>query len=196
MKINAKEGLVRRVDDLGRIVIPKEMRQSMGISEGDPMSIMLKEFEDGMAVVISKYKTIMNPADLKACLDNIAQFMPDNILLGAIPKWESHITRGGSIPTGQPFAEDDITPNDISKTFIDFELRFVADKEPRHTHKTIPVSLGKRKLFFTGKRIECMNGQDVLLIGAFHQKEVLDELYLQNLLIGIDVFAGKSGGVV
>ena len=30
-----KYGIVRRIDDLGRIVIPREIRRDMGISEGD-----------------------------------------------------------------------------------------------------------------------------------------------------------------
>ncbi len=29
-------GIVRRIDDLGRVVIPKEIRRTMRISEGDP----------------------------------------------------------------------------------------------------------------------------------------------------------------
>ncbi|HPE95981.1 MAG TPA: AbrB/MazE/SpoVT family DNA-binding domain-containing protein, partial [Bacillota bacterium] len=32
-------GIVRRVDDLGRIVIPKEIRRTMHIREGDPLEI-------------------------------------------------------------------------------------------------------------------------------------------------------------
>lgn len=32
-------GIVRRVDDLGRIVLPKEIRRKLGISEGTPMEI-------------------------------------------------------------------------------------------------------------------------------------------------------------
>lgn len=32
-------GIVRRVDDLGRIVIPKEIRRAMRIREGDPLEI-------------------------------------------------------------------------------------------------------------------------------------------------------------
>jgi len=32
-------GLVRRIDDLGRVVIPKEIRRSFNINEGDPLEI-------------------------------------------------------------------------------------------------------------------------------------------------------------
>ena len=34
-------GIVRRVDDLGRIVIPKEIRRTLRIREGDPSRITL-----------------------------------------------------------------------------------------------------------------------------------------------------------
>ena len=36
-------GIVRRVDDLGRVVIPKEIRRNLGIREGDPLEIFLHE---------------------------------------------------------------------------------------------------------------------------------------------------------
>ena len=39
MKNLKATGIIRRVDDLGRIAIPKEMRRSMDIQEGDPMEI-------------------------------------------------------------------------------------------------------------------------------------------------------------
>ena len=32
-------GIVRRIDDLGRVVIPKEIRRTLRIREGDPMEI-------------------------------------------------------------------------------------------------------------------------------------------------------------
>lgn len=35
-----KYGIVRCIDDLGRIVIPREIRRDMGISEGDALEIM------------------------------------------------------------------------------------------------------------------------------------------------------------
>jgi len=44
-------GIVRRVDELGRLVVPKELRRTMGIEEKDPMEI----FTDGESIVIKKY---------------------------------------------------------------------------------------------------------------------------------------------
>lgn len=48
-------GVVRRVDDLGRIVIPKEIRKTLRIKEGDPLEIFTdKEGE----VILKKYSPI------------------------------------------------------------------------------------------------------------------------------------------
>lgn len=38
-------GIVRRIDDLGRVVIPKEIRRTMRIREGDPLLITLTPAE-------------------------------------------------------------------------------------------------------------------------------------------------------
>lgn len=38
-------GIVRRVDDLGRIVIPKEIRRTLRIREGDPLLTTLTPFD-------------------------------------------------------------------------------------------------------------------------------------------------------
>ncbi len=45
--------IIRRVDDLGRVVIPKEIRRVLRIREGDPLEIFI---EDG-GVVFKKYDT-------------------------------------------------------------------------------------------------------------------------------------------
>ncbi len=38
-------GIVRRIDDLGRVVIPKEIRRTMRIREGDPSLTTLTQFD-------------------------------------------------------------------------------------------------------------------------------------------------------
>jgi transcriptional pleiotropic regulator of transition state genes len=44
-------GIIRRIDDLGRVVVPKEIRRTLNISEGDPLKIFV---QDGM-VCYKKY---------------------------------------------------------------------------------------------------------------------------------------------
>jgi AbrB family transcriptional regulator (stage V sporulation protein T) len=48
-------GIVRRIDDLGRVVIPKEIRRTMRIREGDPLEIYTNS--DG-EVIFKKYSAI------------------------------------------------------------------------------------------------------------------------------------------
>ena len=44
-------GIVRKVDELGRIVIPKELRKSFNVNEGDPLEI----YTDGDNIILKKY---------------------------------------------------------------------------------------------------------------------------------------------
>lgn len=52
-------GIVRRIDELGRIVIPKEIRRVLRIREGDPIEI----FTDEDGVVLKKYARIRELGD-------------------------------------------------------------------------------------------------------------------------------------
>ena len=45
-------GLVRKVDELGRIVLPIELRRTLDIAERDPLEI----YVEGSAVVLKKYR--------------------------------------------------------------------------------------------------------------------------------------------
>lgn len=45
-------GIVRRIDDLGRVVIPKEIRRTMRIKEGEPLEI----FTENNMVCFAKYE--------------------------------------------------------------------------------------------------------------------------------------------
>lgn len=47
-------GIVRRIDDLGRIVIPKELRKQMGITSGDPVEFFVNP-QDG-SICLAKYR--------------------------------------------------------------------------------------------------------------------------------------------
>ena len=45
-------GIIRRVDELGRIVIPKEMRRELNIDQKDPIEIST----EGQSIVLRKYQ--------------------------------------------------------------------------------------------------------------------------------------------
>ena len=58
-------GIVRRIDDLGRVVIPKEIRRALHIREGDPLEIYTSE--NGQYVCFKKYMVTEEP-DIKNIL--------------------------------------------------------------------------------------------------------------------------------
>ena len=55
-------GIVRRIDDLGRVVIPKEIRRTMRIREGDPLEIFTSNGE----VIFKKYSPMGEMASFAA----------------------------------------------------------------------------------------------------------------------------------
>lgn len=61
-----KTGIVRRVDDLGRIVIPKELRIKLRIEEGDALEECLTE--DGNGIELRKYQPYATLGNVKAIL--------------------------------------------------------------------------------------------------------------------------------
>ena len=64
-------GIVRRIDELGRIVVPKEIRRILRITEGDPLEIFTDR--DGQ-IVLKKYSSINELSDFaKACADSLHQ---------------------------------------------------------------------------------------------------------------------------
>lgn len=44
-------GIIRKLDDLGRLVIPKALRETIGINEGDPLEF----FIDENAIIVRRY---------------------------------------------------------------------------------------------------------------------------------------------
>lgn len=47
-------GIIRRIDDLGRIAIPKEVRRVMGIQDGEPLEIYYSA--ESKEIILKKYE--------------------------------------------------------------------------------------------------------------------------------------------
>lgn len=64
-------GIVRRIDDLGRVVVPKEIRRTLRIREGDPLEIFTDH--EG-AIILKKYSPIGDLAEFaKPYAESLAQ---------------------------------------------------------------------------------------------------------------------------
>lgn len=61
-------GIVRKVDELGRVVIPKELRRTLGIEEKDPVEIYI----DGDKIILKKYLPNAEKEDVISSLEKMA----------------------------------------------------------------------------------------------------------------------------
>lgn len=81
-------GIIRRIDDLGRIVIPREVRRIVRVKEGDPLEIFL--VEEG--IFLKRHdstKTIMDTvAELKEIVDCSAELDCRSAMLKKIKELE------------------------------------------------------------------------------------------------------------
>ena len=64
-------GIVRRIDDLGRVVIPRDIRRTMRLHDGDPLEI----FVEGDAVMFRKYDI---GAGAKEILDDFVEAIEEH----------------------------------------------------------------------------------------------------------------------
>ena len=72
-------GIVRRIDDLGRVVIPKEIRRTQRIREGDPLEIFISA--DG-EVSFKKYSPIGGLSTMAAqCADVLSKNIGMTVLI-------------------------------------------------------------------------------------------------------------------
>ena len=71
-------GVIRRIDDLGRIVVPKEIRRNLRIKNGDTLEV----FVDMDSIVLKKYSPIESIEDMATrYVDSFNQVIKHNILI-------------------------------------------------------------------------------------------------------------------
>ncbi len=75
---NVSTGIIRRIDELGRIVIPKEIRKNLRIKNGDNLEILV----DGENITLKKYSQIENATDMAAVYaESFYQVLKYNIIV-------------------------------------------------------------------------------------------------------------------
>ena len=78
-------GIVRRIDDLGRVVIPKEIRRTQRIREGDPLEIFISA--DG-EVIFKKYSPV---GELSTIASQCAEVLAKNLGLPVLICDREHV---------------------------------------------------------------------------------------------------------
>lgn len=92
-------GIIRHVDDLGRVVIPKEIRRTLKIREGDPLEIFIEKD----CVCFQKYSLLSMDDDVLRTAKLMAKFSGFEI---AIYDTDCKLTGGPSYPANTPEAWD------------------------------------------------------------------------------------------
>ena len=95
-------GIVRRIDDLGRVVIPKEIRRTMRIREGDPLEI----YTNSEGEVIFKKYSAMNEMSENASY--VAEIMHKIAGCGVVIFDKDHVVASGGV-SKKEFAERRVT---------------------------------------------------------------------------------------
>jgi AbrB family transcriptional regulator (stage V sporulation protein T) len=86
-------GIVRRIDDLGRVVIPKEIRRKLKIREGDPLEL----FMTNDSVNFKKYSYM---GDFKDCIERCCKALTSMGVSNALEK----MTKSMSVTNLSPFS--------------------------------------------------------------------------------------------
>jgi len=96
-------GIVRRIDDLGRVVIPKEIRRTLRIREGDPLEIYT---DSNGEVIFKKYSPV---GELSAFAAQYAEVLSRVSGLPTLISDRDHIVAAAGVPKRE-YLERRITP--------------------------------------------------------------------------------------
>lgn len=132
-------GVVRRIDDLGRVVIPKEIRKSLRIRDGESVEIFL----DSENIILKKYSPFSDLSGFyRAYVDSVSAFIAGSIMIVDRDKF---VAIGGDLKKN--FLNDTISSNldEIIQsrnvvTCYDFEeIYLTADKKVFASYVVAPV---------------------------------------------------------
>ncbi|MBE6686468.1 MAG: AbrB/MazE/SpoVT family DNA-binding domain-containing protein [Ruminococcaceae bacterium] len=141
-------GIVRRIDDLGRVVIPKEIRRTMRIREGDPLEIFTDREGE---VIFKKYSPI---GELNAFAEQYAQSLSKTCGLNVV------ITDRDSVIASAGVPKKDYQDKRISKEaeeIIESRTLYICEDEKGHFNPCDDVSDG----FYTSVAMPIITEGDI-----------------------------------
>lgn len=112
-------GVIRRIDELGRIVIPKEIRRNLGIRDGENVEI----FTDNDSIILKKYYRMSTSSDLA---NSLCELINNEF------NYKIMITDREKVIASIGFKEDIINKN-LSKELI----TIIEERETKEENKSI-----------------------------------------------------------
>ncbi len=112
-------GIVRRIDDLGRVVVPKEIRRVLRIREGDPLEIFTNNSGE---VILKKYSPINDLSDFaKEYAETVSKILGGTIVVS---------------DTDQFIAASGVARKEYTDKHIDPELDKIIQSKNRYSNNT------------------------------------------------------------
>ena len=157
-------GVIRRIDDLGRIVIPKEIRKNLRIKEGDNLEV----FVDNEDIILKKYSMMNKINDLSQELtDAIYTFTKHNVFIT-----DTDLIIAGS--------------GKLKKDYINKPISNFIEKSIKRRDKILENHF-KELSFIENEELECsyilstilVNGEAVGMIVIISEEEKLSEVEMQ-----------------
>jgi len=155
-------GIIRRIDELGRIVIPKEIRKTLRIKEGENLEIYIDDEEN---IILKKYSLIKK-------LDDFAQNFSDAI--HSFIKHNIIITDNDNILAASGISKKEYLNKSIS---VDLEQKINRREEmlERHKKKLSLIDEKEQELTYAISPI-IVNGDTLGLVMIFSDNDPVDEI--------------------
>ncbi len=113
-------GIVRRIDDLGRVVIPKEIRRTLRIREGDPLEIFTNT--DG-GVIFRKYSPV---GELSTFAEQYAEVLSKTAGVPVVICDSDHVVATAGV-SKKEFLERRVSP--VMEEYMHSRQKFVSAKD-------------------------------------------------------------------
>lgn len=168
-------GVVRRIDELGRIVIPKEIRKTLRIKEGESLEIYIDNNEN---ILLKKYSSMNKLSDFaQAFTDSIHSEMKHNVI---ITDTDSVIAASG-----------ELKKNYLNKNISDKLLKSISKRESilEKQKKEIEIIEGVTEIGTYAFHTIVSNGDAIGLVLVFSKGDEITEEEMQIVNITSQILA-------
>ena len=166
-------GIIRRIDELGRIVVPKEIRKNLRIKEVENLEIFIDENDN---IVLKKYSLIKRMDDLaQNFTDAIYSFIKHNVIImdnNTILAASGNLKKEYKNKEISPEMENKITRREEMIEKHSKKLNIIDDKEIQATYAISPIivngdTIGAVMIFNIDTQVEDVDFKLVQIVSKF-----------------------------